>query len=551
MIQKSHSLLIIERIYLLFNRQVSSQFAMEEMHARLLKDNFYLNFRLKTDSLLETLRVNHDNSQDSILTANISRKDISLAAKQKLILRTINSLSFKKAIVFSKAFNTSIWFPINREMQDQFSQLGLQFNRPMCSLLLALFKILSTIKSFKKLLDHEIGGVRLRLLSTKTLGDSSKIQSNIFLYGFDKSTFPSLTYKSHNFFDWLLLKINKDSHLIHNCTEFKNSKQMWPQIQFQYTVVPHITFSKRLVSYLSLVILIARYLFNPQLKVLDMLSQIDEVIVVLQLSKSAKTWNYDYVIFPSTVLIAQPLWSIFLERSGSKVVLVNYTAMAEPLSPNLTRVVDGIWHLSTWKDTWVVDEQQASQMKLTSKYWSENYSCVGVPYWSGRVLDQIPYTQRGFIAVFDTHIRTNQVFSAGVVDEMGWNDPKLEEAFIELVLQAATRLNLVVLHKKKRKVPESQLAIQDRITHRLKAEYGEHYQAIDESFSAVSLVALSVAVVSKPISTTAFIATEMGKLSIVLDPTMNTQSNDPGLRDCKLVYTIDQLFQTIDGFLDG
>ena len=67
----------------------------------------------------------------------------------------------------------------------------------------------------------------------------------------------------------------------------------------------------------------------------------------------------------------------------------------------------------------------------------------------------------------------------------------------------------------------------------------------------MSLVALSVAVVSKPISTTAFIATELGKLSIVLDPTMNTQSNDPGLRDCKLVYTADQLFQTINGFLDG
>jgi hypothetical protein len=550
MTQKSYFLLIIERIYLLINRQVSSQFAMEEMHDRLLKENFYLNFRLKTDSFLETLRVTHDNSQDSIITANISRKDISLAAKQKLVLRTINSSSFKKAIVFSKAFNTSIWFPLNREMQDQFSQLGLRFNRPICSILLTLFKILSAIKSFKTLLHHEIGGIRLRNSPAKTLGDPSKIHSNIFLYGFDKSTFPSLTYKSHNFFDWLLLKINKDSHLIHNCTEFKNSKQMWPQIQFQYTVVPHIPFRKRLVSYFSLVILIARYLFNPELEVLDMLTQIDEVIVVLQLSKSAKTWNYDYAIFPSTVLIAQPLWSIFLERSGSRVVLVNYTAMAEPLSPNLTRVVDGIWHLSTWKYTWVVDEQQASQMKLTSKYWSENYSCVGVPYWSGRVLEKIPNTDRGFIAVFDTFIRSNQVFSAGVVDEMGWNDPKLEEAFIELVLQAASRLNLVVLHKKKRKVPESNQAMQDRITHRLKAKYGAHYHVIDESFSAVSLVSLSVAVVSKPISTTAFIATEMRKLSIILDPTMHTHSNDPGLRDCRLVYTADQLFLTLKDFLD-
>jgi hypothetical protein len=91
----------------------------------------------------------------------------------------------------------------------------------------------------------------------------------------------------------------------------------------------------------------------------------------------------------------------------------------------------------------------------------------------------------------------------------------------------------------------------DGITQRLKYEYGEYYQAVDESFSAASLIELSVAVVSKPISTTAFVAMEMGKPSIILDPTMNTQSNDPGLRDCKLAYTADQLFQIIKNSLDG
>ena len=527
------------------------EFALQETHDRLLKEHFYLNFRLKIDSFLKTLRVTHDNSLDSVVTATISRKDISLAANQKLVLKTINSLNFKKAIVYSKTFNTSIWFPLEREWQDQLSQLGLRFNRPMCSLLLVLFKLLYTINSFKKLLLHEIGSLKSSPVPVKTLGDQIKKDPDIFLCGFDKSNFPSLTYKSHNFFDWLTQKINGEYLYIHNCAEIKTLKQAWPQIQFQNTPAPRILLRKRLVSYFSLIILIIRSIFNPQLKMFDLLSQVDEILVILQLSKSIRTWNYDYVIFPSTVLIVRPLWSIFLERSGTKVVLVNYTAMAEPLNPYLTRVVDGIWHLSTWEDTWVVDERQASQMKLTSGFWSVNYSCVGVPYWSGKVLDRLPHVERGYIAVFDTHIRSNQLFSAGVVDEMGWNDPKLEEAFIELVLKAATRLNLAVLHKRKRKVPESQLARLDEITHRLKSEYGEYYQAIDESFSAVSLVALSLAVVSKPISTTAFVATEMGKLSIILDPTMNLQSNDPGLRDCRLVYTADQLFQTIKDFLDG
>ena len=112
-------------------------------------------------------------------------------------------------------------------------------------------------------------------------------------------------------------------------------------------------------------------------------------------------------MFPSTVLIARPLWSIVLERSGTKVILVNYTAMAELLSPNSTRVIVGIWHLPTWNDTWVVDEYQATEMKLTSRYTSKRLSCVGVPYWRGRIYVQIPRAEKGYIAVFDTHIKSN------------------------------------------------------------------------------------------------------------------------------------------------
>ena len=81
----------------------------------------------------------------------------------------------------------------------------------------------------------------------------------------------------------------------------------------------------------------------------------------------------------------------------------------------------------------------------------------------------------------------------------------------------------------------------------------KNVNSLSDSYNkaAESLIGLSVAVVSKPISTTAFVAIEMGKPSIILDPTMNTQFNDPGLRDCKLAYTADQLFQFIEESLDS
>ena len=75
---------------------------------------------------------------------------------------------------------------------------------------------------------------------------------------------------------------------------------------------------------------------------------------------------------------------------------------------------------------------------------------------------------------------------------MGWNDPRLEEDFISTVLLATSHLDLVVLHKKKRKVPQMQQTKVDEMTQKLKLIYGDKYQVVDETFSAVSLINLSI-----------------------------------------------------------
>ena len=550
MIHKNFLLLIVERIFLLMNRKVSQELAMQNTHVKLLQEHFYLHLRLKLDSALEEFRLMHNQAPDLSVFAKISQKDVSLASNQKLILRTIHSLNFNKSIVYSKTFGTTIWFPIDRKWQDHLGNLGLQFNGPICSVLLVFFKIFSTFRSFQKMLGQEFKNLTSDSPQNILISEQREKNSYIYLSGFTEGNFPDMNYDTHNFLDWFSNKVGTDNIFIHNCIDYKTSRESQSQIFYQHTPVPKISLIERWSCYLILTTLIIRYVFNPHLRLFDLISQVDETLISLQLSRSLQNWSYSFAMFPSTVLVAQPLWSKFLEKSGTTVVLVNYTAMAEPLSPNLTRMVDGIWHLSSWNDTWVVDEYQASQMKSVSSFSSKNYLCVGVPFWSGRIYNPIPREARGCIAVFDTHIRSNQTFSAGVVDEMGWNDPILEEIFIKIVLEVATELNLVVLHKRKRKVSQIHQLRVDKITQKLKAEYGDSYQPIDESFSANSLIELSIAVVSKPISTTAFVATEMGKPSIILDPTMNTQSNDPGLRDCKLAYTADQLFQIIKNSLD-
>jgi hypothetical protein len=541
----------LDRILILLGKKVSQESAMQSMHATLLKDGFYFDFRVKIDAVCEELRVKHDDSVNIEIVDKISSKDISLGANQKLILRTIHSLNLKKAIVYSKTFGTTIWFPLDRNWQGHLKDLDLRLNRPMCTALLGIFKVLSIVKSFSKLARHEFEAIKFS--SDKSIDHmlGKMEESHAYMSGFDETNFPDSKYPTYNFYDWFSRKHGTSKVYIHDCKELRLSSLESPQFYFQNTIVPKILKRNRIKSHLHLSLLQIRYLLNPKLKFYDFASQLDELILTLQLVKSPRTYNYEFVIFPSSILIAKPVWSVFLENHGSKVVLVNYTAMAEPLSPKLSKVVDGIWHLSSWKDIWVVDDYQATQMQVTSNRTAENYTIIGVPHWSGRMFNLTPNVGRQYLAVFDTHIRSNQVFSAGVVDEMGWNDPKLEELFISSVLQAASHLNLVVLHKKKRKVPQTQQSKVDEMTQKLKSIHGDNYQVIDEAFSAVSLINLSIAAVSKPISTTAFVATEMRKPSIILDPTFNVQIDDPGLRGCKLAYSSEQLLEILKSILES
>ena len=539
----------IDRIMILFGKKINSNLAMESMHKTMLIEGFYSNFRDKVDIICENLRLAHEGSKSINIFSQITSKHIHLGAQQKLILRTIHSLNFNKAMVYSKAFGTTIWFPIDRYWQDELRVLGLRFNRPICLILMSLFRSISSLKSFLEFIQLSFVALKISIYPQPKPWLNKVDLDRVLLFGFNEGNFPNSKHSSHNLFDWLTAKIGTDKVYIHNCPSKSLRSSERSNLYFQETLISGASLNDILVSFLKLPFILIRYLLNPNLKVSDLTSQLDELLPILFFSKQSNRRIYDFVFFPSTMLIARPLWSIFLEISGSKVVLVNYTAMAAPLGPNLTRVVDGIWHLSAWTDTWVVDEYQATQMSLTSKYASKNYISVGVPYWSGQIYESSFNAEVRFIAVFDTHIRSNQVFTAGVVDEMGWNDTDLEEIFISIVLEIASQLNLVVLHKKKRKVPGMDSTRVDEITDRLKSKYGSIYQPIDEDFSALSLIQLAVAVISKPISTTAFVASEVNVPSIVLDPTKNVRMNDPGLRNCKLAYSNDELLKILESII--
>lgn len=533
----SHS---INRILILLDRPTSIDSYLQSQHAKLISKGFYKHFRQTMDTFYLGKRLNLNKENKTTIFVGLSVQEIQLGAIQKSMLRTLQTSRFKKAIAYSTLTNTPLWFPISRRSQLELHSLNLAFNPVMCLCLNQIFKVLFIVKSFQKLATYFVFMIRN---FDRVKKSNTSIGNIVYLGGFSPSNFTSLHFASYDFLDWVQHKLGRDKIYLHDCSKLdqtsdSNSNGIVRHNPIVTTIGP---FSSEFLILFKLTVFIIRASFVSRVSIFDLLSQIDELFIAMRLHSKLFKGGLDYALFPNTVVVARPLWSIDLEQFGTKVVLVHYSASAEPLEFDTKRLVDGIWNLSSWTNTWIVDAYQEHQMRSISQFSPKNFEVIRVPYWSGRRLEASFFAGGPWVSVFDTTIRSNIVFSASSIDDLGWNDPHLEEKFIRLVLDAAVPFGLRVLHKKKRRESESSKVGFDEIARNLEVEFGNFYTVVNEVVAPESLIENSSFVISKPISTIAFAAAQVGVPAIFLDPTGNVSEKDPGLRGLPLAHTSSDL----------
>jgi polysaccharide biosynthesis PFTS motif protein len=532
----SHSL---NRILILLGRHTSLESDLQSQHAKLIAIGYYKYFRevMEAFYLRERRALNQVNKTQ--IFAGLSARDIQLGAIQKSMLRTLQTNNFKKAISYSKLTNTRLWFPISRKSQLGLDGLDIAFNPIMCSCLNMIFRFLSIVKALQKAISnyifliHNFAKVKK---SQASLGDM------VYLGGFSASNFPSANFATYDFLQWVQHKLVTKRLYLHDCSKLDLTCNPDSTIQVRYNpIVTSIgSFCSEFLVLLRLTFAIMRSFLWSKVSIFDLLSQIDELFIAVRIGSNMGA-RIDLALFPNTVVVARPLWTISLEQIGAEIVLVNYSASAEPLEIDSKRVVDGVWNLSSWTRTWIVDAYQEQQMRAISQFSAKNFEIVGVPYWSGRRLETSFFAGGPWVSVFDTTIRTNLVFSASSIDDLGWNNPHLEKEFIRLVLEAAAPLGLKILHKKKRRVSERSEVGFEETARILMEEFGDFYRVVDEDVAPETLIENSSFVISKPISTIAFAAAHGGVPTIILDPTGNVSESDPGLRGLPLAHTSSDL----------
>lgn len=517
--------------------------ALSDIHAKLISVGFYSQFRSRVDESCKQLRLYIDSLDRKGISRNLMVSDVVLGFHQKSSLRTLYSLNFKKSIAHHFKTKEKIVFPISNYYRKELSRDSfLEFNHFLCGLLYAVYLFFFFFKSLSKLFKY----IFLYENSEELELRKRNYAQSVFLANLPAECFPLPEVHSHNFIDWINDKLIGEYVIFHNSDQNSNSVSLelgnpllHSQIFTEFT--PRIV---RLKLFLRLLRVLLKDLSSKSLWI-PLICQLDELYVSLLLEMNPEVRALKSVYFTNTVSVQRPLWSLSLERMGVNVILIHYSASAEPSESFGTPLKDGIWHLSSWTHAWVIDQAQSEfAIRLSPKY-AKHFKVVGVPLWAGKKFDFVSSNHKLIISVFDTYIRANNVFSAGIIDDFGWNNIDLEWDFIFGILQATEGRSIKVLHKRKRPIIDLNAEIRENNRIRLLNLFGNRYQEVEEDFSPESLIDYSQLVISKPISTVSFIAKQRGCDAIFFDPTGNLNKSDPALRGLFLASNSEEIKEYI------
>lgn len=525
-----------KRILILFGLPTSMDIELSNKHHELTDTGFYAIFRKRLDDFYSRIRIRIETDDLVDLLGDLTAEEITLAAVQRQALITIHKNTFKKAIAYYLLTGKRIWFPVSNEWQTELADLDLQFNNKVCHVLYFLTSLGYFLKSiFTSLSDfclHRCGAEC----------ENSTVRSKVFFSGLTPANFPSIDNRNYNLVHWLSEFLIPPTNIYHDCIAQKNSLSL-NQSTFIFCNKPFNSSnrSKNLKCWFIFINFLIRGTREKSVGFSQRLIVSKELLRALCWDFSAGLDSHVSVFFQSTVLVAKPLWAIAAEKSGVEVVLFHYAIGSEPTTGSNPIIQDGIWQLNTWKAAWVVDDQQIAEISLSTAYPPTKYRKVGVPFWGGSgnlkgITGLIP-----IVSLFDTNILADSKFSAGKLDELGWNDRGLELDFVRIVLQAAEGFQLTIAHKKKRSVLDDFSSYREQQTKELLNRYPENYLVIDESVSSDLLISKSAMVISKPVSTTAIAAKMMSIYSIFLDPTGRIHADDSSLRNLEIISTVEEL----------
>jgi polysaccharide biosynthesis PFTS motif protein len=396
----------------------------------------------------------------------------------------------------------------------------------MCKLLWFLYISLLLFKNVKQFTYIFFSGFTLKTNRQNFSEFRPTHSQNIYFFDISEKNLPEngLGPQQKNLVAWYSEYYLKNSpiHVIHNVKDFKNKTNDIDLFTSEYHPyllgsVDVLLKTKNLFWFIWMVSINLKESFLPNL-----IFNFNEIWIAKGVMSRANQINLEKIVFNNSIGSLKPLWARVLEKNGIEIDYFFYSSNAEPRDVDDNLPIDGFWALSTWNNFYVVDGYQKNQLFKELIYKPTKIEFGKIVWWTDTSI-LLPSIKKNSICLFDTILHENR-YTLSTLNQHGWYKSEVAINYLQIVLEAATHHNLVVFYKTKRKKARnaSNKKHLDAVEILLE-KYRDIVLLVDDRFSAERLIENATITISKPLSTTAIIATSINKPSFYLDPTGGVQ----------------------------
>jgi polysaccharide biosynthesis PFTS motif protein len=350
-----------------------------------------------------------------------------------------------------------------------------------------------------------------------------------------------------NFINWHSKKSQNKICYIHFDKNFKHSEIRYKNQKVSIIYVSKLKFSnsitKKIKVYKNCIALVINCGFKIPGKFISVFKIIDQIILSEQIRLTPLNRLPDNVIFSDSHGILKPYWANALQEKNVKI---QYYFFSSYDSPTVIKDEDpriDFWKLNTWPEIYCVDAYQASFIDFHKVSRNQKVQIAGFPDFNDYPIQLDNLDSRFRMLVFDYEPGISH-FGYSSINDCGYYNYSSNLLFIKLLYELAKELNVVMMHKPKRVYLDSQR--DSNYLKYVKSLDSNFYKNIDTRVSPRKIINVADIVISKPLTSTAFIAKESLKKSIYFDPIGKISKKDPALRGVPVLNDINMLRQFIE-----
>ncbi len=455
---------------------------------------------------------------------------------RQYLLAHLGGLSLNKALLLSLGASNKVVYPLPPQWRPILERHGYHVAHLRSEMLWRLLMLGMVLYGVYKIFKITISS-----FSTK-LSVDNRFKPYVYFYSLSKQNIPlNDDAKYRNIISWYLQweKRRRDINEIrHGVDGLKSINIKGIKVVSGMSGIPCLHGSRELGKYilwssaaLALVILdCCRGRWWSAL----MFSEAGGAALVRILPVGALAREY---FFHNSDWIYRPLWSYEAENHGALITFYFYSTNCEYFKRSGRPNVMYLGYQSmTWPRYLVWDKYQA-EFIVRAVGRDAIVEVVGPIWFSGEHAD-FSFDQKTSVAVFDiTPHRFSRYCTLG--EEFDYFIPEIANLFIEHVSCAIAESGASMLWKRKRDIGRLAHPVYRRFSDEIAMR--SHVYSIDPSIAADFVIQSSFAVISRPFTSTAIIAKNMGYPTIYYDPLGEIKKDDPAAHGIQIISGVSNL----------